>query len=555
MKNINVNVQRPPTNIPLGRQGENLATCIIFDCTGLVQLYGDGTAELLHELKDGTVYPVAVTQDGASVSWTVSASDTATVGAGRAELRWYVGDTLAKSAKFRTSVSSALADSTTETPPEPQQSWVDAVLQAAQEIKDGAISDEKLAEAIAAYLEEHPIDAGLDEAELAAYLTENGYLTDAALADAVAQALAEAKASGEFDGAPGKDGADGSPGADGADGVGIQSVVQTTTSAEDGGTNVITVTKTDGSTSTFEVRNGSKGSDGEPGADGKDGQPGADGVTPNIQIGTVETLTAGSDATASITGTPENPLLNLGIPKGADGTSGKSAYQYAKDGGYTGTEAEFAAKMAEEMPDALPNPNAITFTGAVTGSYDGSDALTVEIPSGGGSAGGSGKAKSKILINQEITELTASLSVTLDHDFHKLTAIINSSSSGAALTADSDGTAVASRIGLIIDSTAFSYNSRKVAYTDTNSATWQSRMIGAEWSDDLSVFKRGFKVDVVTGSAGKYYDFPFGGISAMYGTLGTDDNSPRAGKTANIVVNGAYLNVGTRVILWGEYYE
>lgn len=69
------------------------------------------------------------------------------------------------------------------------------------------------------------------------------------------------------------------------------------------------------------------------------------------------------------------------IPSGADG---KSAYQYAVDGGYTGTEEEFAAKLAEEMPDALPNPNALTFTGAVEGSYDGSEALTVDIPSGGG---------------------------------------------------------------------------------------------------------------------------------------------------------------------------
>ena len=324
-KNINVNVHRPPANIPLGRQGENLATCVIFDCSGFAQLYGDGTAELLHELKSGTVYPVAIKQDGTSVSWIVTASDTATIGSGRAELRWYVGDTLAKSAKFRTSVSSALADSTTETPPEPQKSWVDKVLKAAQEIKDGAISDDKLAAAIAAYLEEHPIDTGLDEAALATYLTENGYLTDAALADAIAQALAEAKASGEFDGAPGEAGADGSPGADGADGVGIESVVQTTTSTEDGGTNIVTVTKTDGTTSTFQVKNGSKGSDGVPGKDGAngaDGQPGTDGVTPNIQIGTVETLEAGSPATASMTGTPENPLLNLGIPKGADGASG-----------------------------------------------------------------------------------------------------------------------------------------------------------------------------------------------------------------------------------------
>ena len=66
---------------------------------------------------------------------------------------------------------------------------------------------------------------------------------------------------------------------------------------------------------------------------------------------------------------------------GASGTDGKSAYQYAVEGGYTGTEAEFSAKLAEEMPTTLPNPNALTFTGAVTGSYDGSSPLSVEIPS------------------------------------------------------------------------------------------------------------------------------------------------------------------------------
>ena len=153
---------------------------------------------------------------------------------------------------------------------------------------------------------------------------------------------------------------------------------------------------------------------------------------------------------------------------GTPGTDGKSAYQYAVEGGYTGTEAEFAKKLASEalivtitdnngtlsadktsfdiantiyagipvyalydgmvlplvsisdslyfgtiqcdddvagsvvatamieitpsgevnnisayveIPKTLPNPNAITFTGAVTGSYDGSAPLSVKIPS------------------------------------------------------------------------------------------------------------------------------------------------------------------------------
>ena len=49
---------------------------------------------------------------------------------------------------------------------------------------------------------------------------------------------------------------------------------------------------------------------------------GKDGVTPNLTIGTVETLNAGTSATATITGDKENPVLNLGIPKGADGSPG-----------------------------------------------------------------------------------------------------------------------------------------------------------------------------------------------------------------------------------------
>lgn len=62
-----------------------------------------------------------------------------------------------------------------------------------------------------------------------------------------------------------------------------------------------------------------KGSDG---AKGDKGDKGDTGTIPNLQIGTVETLDSGNKATASITGTIENPLLNLGIPKGDAGISG-----------------------------------------------------------------------------------------------------------------------------------------------------------------------------------------------------------------------------------------
>lgn len=69
----------------------------------------------------------------------------------------------------------------------------------------------------------------------------------------------------------------GDKGEDGADGVGIASVKQTTTSSSDGGSNVVTVTLTNGATSTFTVKNGSKGSQGIQGEQGIQGVQGIQG--------------------------------------------------------------------------------------------------------------------------------------------------------------------------------------------------------------------------------------------------------------------------------------
>ena len=205
--------------------------------------------------------------------------------------------------------------------------------------------------------------------------------------------------------------------------------------------------------------------------------PFLDGATVTLR-GTVDNESWLFDLTDTATkddvGTAVNEALAQAKASGEfDGAAGKSAYSYAQDGGYTGTEAEFAEKLAQEqlagttdeltptqvynavsagipvkvqytdstyglisftaftvseslnviassmiayyngvyilcelvgyksdnrwgfndamlaqkvdIPEALPNPNALTFTGAVEGSYDGSEPLIVEIPSGGGS--------------------------------------------------------------------------------------------------------------------------------------------------------------------------
>ena len=72
-------------------------------------------------------------------------------------------------------------------------------------------------------------------------------------------------------GSSGKDGPAGAAGKDGTDGVGIASIEQTATSTADGGNNVFTVTLTNGTTATFTVKNGSKGSTGKDGSNGVDG--------------------------------------------------------------------------------------------------------------------------------------------------------------------------------------------------------------------------------------------------------------------------------------------
>lgn len=61
---------------------------------------------------------------------------------------------------------------------------------------------------------------------------------------------------------------------------------------------------------------------GAPGKDGLNGSSGKDGISPALQAGTVTTLAAGSSATMSLTGTAASPILNLGLPVGAQGNSG-----------------------------------------------------------------------------------------------------------------------------------------------------------------------------------------------------------------------------------------
>ena len=135
------------TTLSLGRQGENLARQVVFDIRDLESLYGSGTVEVIHQRPgDAQPYPLAVQRDGTLVTWDVTATDTEMSAAtaneryGKCELRYYAGETLAKSQIWRTWVESAMDTPSETAPPEPEQGWVDQVLATGVEAQQAANS-------------------------------------------------------------------------------------------------------------------------------------------------------------------------------------------------------------------------------------------------------------------------------------------------------------------------------------------------------------------------------------------------------------------------------
>jgi hypothetical protein len=184
-------------------------------------------------------------------------------------------------------------------------------------------------------------------------------------------------------GAPGTPGGKGDPGERGETGVGVQSVERTAGDGSPGTTDTYTITLTDGSTSTFTVYNGADGTsfavlgrydtlDALQAAHpaGSEGDAWAVGSAEDNDIYLWNVDTQAWQNIGSLQGPPgpQGPAGRDGMdgkdgapgaagqdgaqgPPGADGAqgppgpTGKTAYQYAVDGGYTGTEEDFQALM------------------------------------------------------------------------------------------------------------------------------------------------------------------------------------------------------------------
>ena len=102
-------------------------------------------------------------------------------------------------------------------------------------------------------------------------------------------------------------------------------------------------------------------------------------VGPGLRVeadGTLSAMGGSITVDAAFSATSENPVQNKVVKAALDGKSG-TGHTHAY-GEITGTPT------IPTVPTALPNPHKLTFTGAVTGEYDGSAAKTINIPSGGG---------------------------------------------------------------------------------------------------------------------------------------------------------------------------
>lgn len=114
----------------LGRCGENRALRVWFDVCEWQRLYGEGTVQLIHQRNgDTNPYRCHITVNGGMVSWVVTNADVAVAGKGRAELQYHVDDVLVKSDIYTTNTTRSMSTAG-PVPPEPEEGWVQEVLNA-----------------------------------------------------------------------------------------------------------------------------------------------------------------------------------------------------------------------------------------------------------------------------------------------------------------------------------------------------------------------------------------------------------------------------------------
>ena len=144
--------------IPIGERGENVCSAVRFDFTEWADEYGEGAVSLLVKRKgDTSAYPVVVPVSEHVATWTISNTDTAVHGYGKAEFVFTLGDLIAKTAVFSIYVANDIGPN--GEPPEPIQEWMDELV---------ALGGETLINAQAAQAAQEAAETAQESAETAA---------------------------------------------------------------------------------------------------------------------------------------------------------------------------------------------------------------------------------------------------------------------------------------------------------------------------------------------------------------------------------------------------
>lgn len=242
----------PGGSLAIGRRGENDARRVVFDLSAWRRHYGEGTVQLLHQRAgDESPYPCTLTVEGDTAYWLIRAADVDKAGWGSVQLHYYVGDTLAKSAIWRTVTADALGDPS-EPPEDPAKAWfavireqignLDELTTAAKDNLVAAINEAAKSGGGAGSISMR-VSGGYIQ-----YSTNGGASWDNLIATA------------DLQGPKGDSGTDGTPGKDGTDGI--------TPHIGDNGNWYLDDTDT-GKPS--RGKTGPQGPAGPAGADGKDG--------------------------------------------------------------------------------------------------------------------------------------------------------------------------------------------------------------------------------------------------------------------------------------------
>ena len=408
---------------------------------------------------------------------------------------------------------------------------------------------------------------------------------------AIDDALAQAKAGGQFKGDPGEPGADGKTPVKGEDyftEADVQEIAEQAAELVEVPEDTDAVESVNGKTGAVELTHEDVGAQLKTlvvtlteNADGT--------FTASHSPAEIEAhVNAGGDSTINIDGVIYRSLGGNGVEWAYGITTYNSGIALQAIGIMSDkTTMPLNYNVKDDIPKTLPNPNGLTFTGAVTGTYDGSKPVEIEVPviagepgkdgitphigdngnwwigdtdtgvSAGGSGGGTGgssKAKTEKLLDVTFTEATASVSVTLEHNFHKLFLVWNGGEN--IRTVDAEGAAISSnKLGVILGSTSFSWNSRKVGVIEDSGRAWATGTLLMEWTEDLSTYLNTTSIGIGTNTPCHTYSF-FGGASALLGTVVSSDAiAPASGTEIGIVLSTGFFAPNTRIVLVGEYYE